>query len=30
EVGAREIFDDMRALPALVADWIQKAEAGAQ
>ncbi|WP_321858066.1 HAD family hydrolase [Paraburkholderia tropica] len=29
-VGAREIFDDMRALPALVADWIQKAEAGAQ
>jgi HAD superfamily hydrolase (TIGR01509 family) len=29
EVGAQEIFDDMRALPALVADWMQKAEARA-
>ncbi|MFX1761200.1 HAD-IA family hydrolase [Paraburkholderia sp. A1RI-2L] len=29
EVGAQEIFDDMRALPALVADWIQKADARA-
>ncbi|WP_322047899.1 HAD family phosphatase [Paraburkholderia sp. J67] len=30
EVGAQTVFDDMRMLPALVADWIQKAQARAQ
>ncbi|NIE67100.1 HAD family phosphatase [Burkholderia sp. Ax-1719] len=29
EVGAQAIFDDMRMLPGLVADWMQKAEARA-
>ncbi|MFD1555280.1 HAD family hydrolase [Paraburkholderia silviterrae] len=29
DVGAQEIFDDMRALPALAAHWMQKAEARA-
>ncbi|WP_322070839.1 HAD family hydrolase [Paraburkholderia bannensis] len=29
EVGAQTIFDDMRMLPGLVADWMQKAEASA-
>lgn len=30
EVGAQAVFDDMRMLPALVADWMQNAEARAQ